>query len=64
MTKTRRTGSPPEATTTKNKRNNDMAQDGMTSYHIKTGVIEARFMNIGDKGFNVVKSLKDFIAAA
>jgi hypothetical protein len=36
----------------------------MTSYHIKTGVIEVRFMKIGDKGFNVSKSLKEFIAAA
>jgi hypothetical protein len=41
-----------------NKRKDDMAQDGTTSYHIKTGVIEVRFMKIGDKGFNVAKSLK------
>jgi hypothetical protein len=41
-----------------------MAQYGMTSYHIKTGVIEVRFMKFGDKGFNVAKSLKEFIAAA
>jgi 23S rRNA G2069 N7-methylase RlmK/C1962 C5-methylase RlmI len=41
-----------------NKRKDDMAQDGMTSYHVKTGVIEVRFMKIGDKGFNVAKSLK------
>jgi hypothetical protein len=31
---------------------------------IKAGVIEVRFMKIGDKGFNVAKSLKEFIAAA
>jgi hypothetical protein len=47
-----------------NKRKDDMAKDGMTSYHIKTGVIEVRFMKIGDKGFNIAKSLKEFIAAA
>jgi hypothetical protein len=47
-----------------NKRKDDMAQDGKTSYHVKTGVIEVRFINIGDKGFNVAKSLKEFIAAA
>jgi hypothetical protein len=47
-----------------NKHKDDMAQDGMTSYHIKTGVIEVRFMKIGDKGFNFAKSLKEFIAAA
>jgi hypothetical protein len=41
-----------------NKRKDDMAKDGMTSYHIKTGVIEVRFMKIGDKDFNVAKSLK------
>jgi hypothetical protein len=41
-----------------------MAQDGMSSYQIKTGVIEVRFMKIGDKGFNVAKSMKEFIAAA
>jgi hypothetical protein len=41
-----------------------MAQDGMTSYHIKTGVIEVIFMKIGDKGFNAAKSLKEFIASA
>jgi hypothetical protein len=41
-----------------------MTQDVMTSYHIKTGVIEVRFMKIGDKGFNVAKSLKEFIPAA
>jgi hypothetical protein len=41
-----------------NKRKDDMAQDGMKIYHIKTGVIEVRVMKIGDKGFNVAKSLK------
>jgi hypothetical protein len=41
-----------------------MATDGMTSYHIKTGVIEVRFMKIGDNGFNIANSLKEFIAAA
>jgi hypothetical protein len=33
-------------------------------YHFKTGLIEVRFMKIGGKGFNVAKSLKEFIAAA
>jgi hypothetical protein len=46
-----------------NKRKDDMTQDGMTSYHVKAGVIEVRLMKIGDKGFNVAKSLKEFIAA-
>jgi hypothetical protein len=36
----------------------------MSSYWVKPGVIEVKFMKIGDKGFNVAKSLKDFIAAA
>jgi hypothetical protein len=36
----------------------------MTSYHIKTGVIEVRFTKISERGFNVAKSLKEFIAAA
>jgi hypothetical protein len=36
----------------------------MTSFHIKTGVIEVILMRIGDKGFNVAKSLEEFIAAA
>jgi hypothetical protein len=35
-----------------------MAQDGMASYQVKTGVIEVRFIKIGDKGFNVASSLK------
>jgi hypothetical protein len=47
-----------------NKRKDDMAQDDMTSYHVKTGMKEVRFTKIGDKGFNVAKSLKEFIAAA
>jgi hypothetical protein len=41
-----------------------MAQDGMSSYQVKTGVIEVRFMKIGKNGFNVARSLKDFIASA
>jgi hypothetical protein len=47
-----------------NKRKDNMAQDGMSSYQVKPGVIEVRFMKIGDKGFNVAKSLKEFITAA
>jgi hypothetical protein len=38
--------------------------DGMSSYKVKTGVIEVRFMKSGDAGFNVAWSLKGFIAAA
>jgi hypothetical protein len=38
--------------------------DGMSSYKVKTGVIEVRFMKSGDAGFNVARSLKEFIAAA
>jgi hypothetical protein len=41
-----------------------MAQDGMSSYQFKTRVIEVRFVKIGDKGFNVARSLKEFIAVA
>jgi hypothetical protein len=41
-----------------------MAQNGMSSYQVKTGVIEVRFMNIGDKGFTVARILKEFIGAA
>jgi hypothetical protein len=36
----------------------------MSSYKVKTGVIEVRFMKSGDAGFNVARSLKEFIAAA
>jgi hypothetical protein len=35
----------------------------MSSYKVKTGVIEVRFMKSGDAGFNVARSLKEFIAA-
>jgi hypothetical protein len=38
--------------------------DGMSSYKVKTGVIEVRFMKSGDAGFNVARSLKEFIATA
>jgi hypothetical protein len=41
-----------------------MAQDGMSIYQVKTGVIEVRFMKISDKSFNIARSLKEFIAAA
>jgi hypothetical protein len=40
-----------------------MAQYGMSSYQVKTGVTEVRFMNIGDKGSNVARSLQEFIAS-
>jgi hypothetical protein len=36
----------------------------MSSYKVKTGVIEVRFMKSGDAGFKVARSLKEFIAAA
>jgi hypothetical protein len=36
----------------------------MSSYKVKTGVIEVRFMKSGDAGFNLARSLKEFIAAA
>jgi hypothetical protein len=32
--------------------------DRMSSYKVKTGVIEVRFMKSGDAGFNVARSLK------
>jgi hypothetical protein len=41
-----------------------MAQDGMSSYQVKTGLIEVMFMKICDNGFNVARILKEFIAAA
>jgi hypothetical protein len=47
-----------------NKRKDDMAQDGMSSYQVKTGVIEVRFTRIGENGFNVARSLNEFIASA
>jgi hypothetical protein len=47
-----------------NKRKDDMVQYDMSSYQVKTGVIEVRFMNIYDKGVNVARSLKEFIAEA
>jgi hypothetical protein len=36
----------------------------MSSYKVKTGVIEVMFMKSGDAVFNVARSLKEFIAAA
>jgi hypothetical protein len=36
----------------------------MSSYKVKTVVIEVRFMKSGDAGFNLARSLKEFIAAA
>jgi hypothetical protein len=35
----------------------------MSSYKVKTGVIEVRFMKSGDAGFNVARILKELIAA-
>jgi hypothetical protein len=32
-----------------NKRKDDMSQDGMSRYQVKTGVMEVRFMKISDK---------------
>jgi hypothetical protein len=40
-----------------------MTQDGMSSYQVNTGVIEVKFMKIGDKGVNIARSLKEFITA-
>jgi hypothetical protein len=36
----------------------------MSSYKVKTGMIEVRFMKSGDAGFHVARSLKEFIATA
>jgi hypothetical protein len=38
--------------------------DGMTSYQVKTGIIEVRFMTASGKSCNIARSLKEFIVAA
>jgi hypothetical protein len=38
--------------------------DGMQSYHTKTGYVEVRFMTGNSKGFNVARALKQFLAEA
>jgi hypothetical protein len=43
---------------------NTSKDDGMQSYHVKTGYIEVRFMTGNIKGFNVARALKQFLAAA
>jgi hypothetical protein len=43
---------------------NTSKDDGMQSYHAKTGYIEVRFVTGNSKGFNVVRALKQFLAAA
>jgi hypothetical protein len=42
---------------------NTRKDDGMQSYHAKTGYIEVRFMTGNSKGFNVARALKQFLAA-
>jgi hypothetical protein len=63
-----------EAMTRENGENSDMtnatvtndanAADGMKIYNAKTGFIKVRFMTGDSKGFNVARSLKQFLAAA
>jgi hypothetical protein len=43
---------------------NTSKDDGMQSYHAKTGYIEVRFMTGNSKVFNVARALKQFMAAA
>jgi hypothetical protein len=44
--------------------NDANASDRMKTYNAKTGFIEVRFMTGNSKGFNVARSLKQFLAAA
>jgi hypothetical protein len=43
--------------------NDANAADGMKIYNANTGFIEVRFMTGNSKGFNVARSLKQFLAA-
>jgi hypothetical protein len=43
---------------------NTIKDDGMQSYHARTGCIEVRFMTGNSKGFNVATDLKQFLAEA
>jgi hypothetical protein len=76
-TNTEENGSSPmqvEATTRENGENSDRtnatmtndanAADGMKTYNAKTGFIEVRVTTGNSKGFNVARSLKQFLAAA
>jgi hypothetical protein len=40
---------------------NTSKDDGMQSYHAKTGYIKVRFMTGNSKGFNVARALKQFL---
>jgi hypothetical protein len=44
--------------------NNTSKDDGIQSYHTKTGYIEVHFFTGNSKGFNVARDLKQFMAAA
>jgi hypothetical protein len=44
--------------------NGSKKEDGMTSYEVKTGSIEVRFMTASEKSCNSAQSLKEFIVAA
>jgi hypothetical protein len=44
--------------------NNTSKDDGMQSYHAKTGYIEVRFVTGNIKVFNVARALKQFVAAS
>jgi hypothetical protein len=43
--------------------NGNEKYDGMTSYEVKTGIIEVRFMTVSGKSCNIARSLKEFIVA-
>jgi hypothetical protein len=43
---------------------NTSKDDGMQSYHAKTGYIEFCFMTGNSKGFNIARALKQFLAAS
>jgi hypothetical protein len=43
---------------------NTSKDDGMQSYHAKTGYIEVCFMTGNSKGFNVARAFKHFLSAA
>jgi hypothetical protein len=43
---------------------NTRKDDGMQSYHAKTGYMEVRFMTGNSNVFNIARALKQFLAAA
>jgi hypothetical protein len=44
--------------------NSSEKEDGTTSYEVKKGIIEVRFMTASGKSCNISQSLKEFIVSA